>query len=58
MKYSELDIDAQKVAMNDYQSGWLETHTDIFSTRELHEFCMDTNEDVNYNPNGTIIEEE
>lgn len=42
MKYSELNDAAKAVARKDYQDGWLETHTDIFTDEELDGFCKDT----------------
>lgn len=55
MRYSELGDLSKLVARNDYQNGWLETHDDLLSDDELHEMCIDTNNDVNYDESGHVI---
>jgi len=54
-KYSELNVQAQKVAQREYQDGWNETHPDeTFTPEQLHEFCLDCDIYLDYNDDGTI----
>jgi len=56
MRYIELNKDAQLVARLDYAEGWRETHPeDNFTDADLHEFCIDTNDDVIYDKKGEAI---
>lgn len=52
MKYSQLSDAAKAAARKDYQDGWLEAHTDIFTDEELDGFCKDTEEEVEYEESG------
>lgn len=57
MKYSKLSKKAKKRAQEDYLKGWRETHpNDPFGVDELHEFLLDTNGEIDYNPDGTLQE--
>lgn len=57
MKFSELNKDAKEVAVNDYIKGWKETHPEeTISVNEATDFCMDTDEYVNYDHNGKVKE--
>lgn len=54
-KYSELSVEAQKVAQAEYQKGWNETHPDeTFTAEELHYLCLDCDIYLDYNLDGTI----
>jgi len=56
MKFSELSKNAKAVAVKDYIEGWKETHPDeTFTTEEATGFCMDTEDDVNYNHRGVLV---
>lgn len=55
MKYSQLSEEAKKVAREQYQAGWLETHNETLSEQELDLCCKDNEEEVEYNQQGQEI---
>lgn len=58
-KFSELNEMAKYEAVKDYQKGWLETHPyDAFTFHEAWDLIQDTEEDVFYNEEGEIIDED
>lgn len=56
-KYSQLSKKSQANAREDYQNGWSETHDEILSDSELHDLCLDSDNDVLFNKNGNVITE-
>jgi len=54
MKFSELSIKAKGKAISDYIKGWNETHNEILPERLVYELCMDSENDVSYNKNGEV----
>ena len=49
MKFSELNKQAQNVAIADYIRGWKETHEDeTLTNTEARRGCIDTEDDVEY----------
>jgi len=58
MKFTELNKEAQEVAIADYIKGWKETHPDeTLSNAKARELCIDIDDDVEYNPDGKIESE-
>lgn len=56
MKYTELSDEAKKVAIQDYIKGWKETHPDEeLSLKEANGLCVDSNDDVEYYEDGTLV---
>jgi len=55
MKFTELNEKAKNVAINGYIKGWIETHSDeLLSIENATQCCIDTEDDIDYNENGTI----
>lgn len=57
LKFSELSPLAQNRAAQDYVKGWQKTHPrETFTPEEAISFCVDSEDDVLYMPDGTLVE--
>ena len=58
LKFSELTKKAKKIAVATYIEGWYETHDkdDELSWDDAYSCCIDIDEEVLYNKDGTDFE--